>query len=314
MKRLLALVLLLALAAGRGNAVLFYGTGDPSFNTTAPGGSLLDSGWQFEGTWGAALGTPIAPNYFVTARHIGGNVGDTFTFGGANFQTTAFFDSPASDLRIWQVNGTFQNYAPLYRNTTSVGQGAVIFGRGTQRGTDVTVAGNLRGWTWGTSDQVMRWGQNNLDGVTAGGAGLGNLLRFGFSAGSGANEAHLSSGDSGGAVFFQSSGVWKLAGINYSVDGQFNYTGTEGQGFNAAIFDARGLYYGKDGNWKLINGSSPVVSSFYATSVPDNLAWIDSIITPVPEPFGGLALAVVLCAGLFVRESRRRARSESAAN
>src|SRR5271169_5119709 len=29
-------------------AVLFEATGDPSFNTSAPGGALLGSGWQYE--------------------------------------------------------------------------------------------------------------------------------------------------------------------------------------------------------------------------------------------------------------------------
>ena len=52
-----------------------------------------------------------------------------------------------------------------------------MFGRGTQRGGAVTVSGQTLGWTWGTSDQVQRWGQNNVDGVTAGGAALGISTR-----------------------------------------------------------------------------------------------------------------------------------------
>ncbi len=291
-------------------AIIFYGTGDPSFNTTAPSGGLLDSGWQYQGSWGGSLGTAIAPNYFVTARHIGGSVGDTFTYNGSTYPTTAVFDSPNSDLRIWQVNGTFSNYAPIYRDNSAgtVGQSAVVFGRGTQRGSDVTVSGQLKGWTWGTTDQVQRWGQNIVDGVTAGGASLGNLLRFGFSASGGPNEAHISGGDSGGAVFLQSSGVWKLAGISYAVDGHFNYTGTDGQSFDAAIFDARGLYFGQDGSWQLISGSSPVESSFYATSLADNLTWVDGIITPVPEPGITAGLGGVACIILLTMESNRRRR------
>src|SRR5437867_4375374 len=56
------------------HAVIFYADGDPAYNTTAPGGSLTNSGWQFEGIWGGFLGTPIAPKYFITARHVGGSV------------------------------------------------------------------------------------------------------------------------------------------------------------------------------------------------------------------------------------------------
>ncbi|NBR84089.1 MAG: hypothetical protein EBT61_01080 [Verrucomicrobia bacterium] len=308
---ILARCLSLILAAGSAlpaRAVLFYGTGDPSFNTTAPTGGLLDSGWQYQGTWGGSLGTAIAPDLFVTAKHLGGSVGDTFTYGGTTYQTTAVYDSPASDLRVWRVNGTFATYAPLYRDgsASALSQSAVVFGRGTQRGSEVTVSGQLKGWTWGTTDQVQRWGQNTVDGVTVGGASLGNLLRLGLSATGGANEAHLSSGDSGGAVFLQSGGTWKLAGINYSVDGQFSLTGVNGSGFNAAIFDARGLYFGSDGNWQLINGANPVESSFYATSISDNLSFLDALITPVPEPGVIAWLGCVACAVLFAWETRRR--------
>src|SRR5262249_50106396 len=87
-------------------AIIFVSTGDADFNTTAPSGSLQDSGWQYEGSWGGYLGTAIAPNYFLAAKHIGGNVGDSFTFDGVSYTTTAVFDSPSSDLRLWRVNGT----------------------------------------------------------------------------------------------------------------------------------------------------------------------------------------------------------------
>src|SRR5882757_11346916 len=61
----------LLLGASSAKAILFYQTGDPNYNTTAPGGSLTNSGWQYEGTWGGFLGTPIAPKYFITAAHVG---------------------------------------------------------------------------------------------------------------------------------------------------------------------------------------------------------------------------------------------------
>lgn len=73
-------------------AVLFYSTADPNYNTTAPAGALSDSGWDLQGLWGIFLGTPVAPRYFLTARHIGGTVGDPFLFQGASYVTTAFFD------------------------------------------------------------------------------------------------------------------------------------------------------------------------------------------------------------------------------
>jgi hypothetical protein len=75
--------------------VILYGTGDPSANTSAPTGALAGSGWQYEGQFGAFLGTVIASNYFVTAKHIGGNVGQTFTFNEVNYTTTAVFPDPS---------------------------------------------------------------------------------------------------------------------------------------------------------------------------------------------------------------------------
>jgi hypothetical protein len=93
------------------------------------------------------------------------------------------------------------------------------------------------------------------------------------------------------------------------VDGQFNYTGTDGQGFNAALFDARGLYFGHDGSWQLISGTNPVVSSFYATSITDNLTFLDGVITPVPEVGEVARLGCVVCAlGLLVEALGRWAR------
>jgi hypothetical protein len=269
---------------------------------------LQDSGWQYQGSWGGNLGTAIAPNLFVTAKHIGGSIGDTVVYNGTSYQTTAVFDSPNSDLRVWQVNGTFSSYAQLYTGSdaSAQGQSAVVFGRGTQRGGNVTVNGQVVGWTWGTTDQVQRWGQNTVAGATYGGASLGNLLRFGFTGTGGPNEATLSGGDSGGAVFIQNGGVWKLAGINYSVDGQFSYTGVNGSGFNAAIADARGLYFGQDGNWQLVGGTNPVVSSFYATSIADNLGFLDGLITPVPEPGVIAGFGSAACAVLFGLETRLR--------
>src|SRR5690242_732658 len=128
------------LGATPANAVLFYSTGDPNHNTTAPSGSLTNSGWQFEGIWGSFLGTPIAPKYFLTAEHIGGSVGDIFTFNGVQYTTTAVYDDPSSDLRIWRVCGTFPTFAQIYTNSDEQGKGLVVIGRGTQRGGEVTTS------------------------------------------------------------------------------------------------------------------------------------------------------------------------------
>ena len=113
-------------------AVLFQSTADPAFNASAPTGSLAGSGWEWEGQWGLFLGTPIVPNFFITAQHVGGVVGGLFVLNGVAHVTTAYFDDPSSDLRIWQIADTFSGYAPqdsrtaafapLFTSTNEVGQ------------------------------------------------------------------------------------------------------------------------------------------------------------------------------------------------
>jgi len=267
-------------------AVIFHSTDDPSFNTTAPTGELAGSGWDLQGRWGAFLGTPIAPNLFVTAKHILVAAGTPFNFRGTNYPVINSFADPQSDLKVHEVCGIFPAHAGLYSGATEVGQPMVVFGRGTRRGVEVwgdRVGGTeLKGWQWGSGDGVVRWGTNLVSSVSGVIEGLGQLLVANFDAGGGAAECHLSSGDSGGAIFLRDGAAWKLAGVNYAVDGPFNTTNS-GAGFNAAIFDTGGLYQRNPATsaWDY-NVPSPIVdspSALYATRVSANLAWINSILS-----------------------------------
>src|ERR1035437_10556599 len=139
-KRSLAIsALALGLLVQPAGAVILLGSGDPAYNTTPPTGALADSGWQYQGSWGGFLGTPLAPQYFIAAHHVGGSVGQTFTFQGRAYTTTAYWDDPNSDFRIWKVEGTFSSYAPFYPLTDEDGKLMVVIGRGTQRGSEVVV-------------------------------------------------------------------------------------------------------------------------------------------------------------------------------
>src|SRR5213592_3616881 len=200
------LALLLNIISAR--AIIFYSTGDTNYNTTAPSGTLTDSGWQYEGTWGGYLGTAIAQKYFITAHHVGGSVGQTFDFRGLRYTTVGVTNDPASDLSLWRICGTFPEYAQIYTNTNEVGQSFVVIGRGTQRGAPVTTTDALgtvktNGWQWQLElyDGVVRWGENVVTGIVDGdslfGSGLGELLQATFDANGGSNECHLSFGDSG---------------------------------------------------------------------------------------------------------------------
>ncbi len=269
-------------------AVLFFSTGDADHNTSAPTGPLADSGWQFEGRWGAYLGTVISSNVFLTAQHVGGNPGAPFILDGIAYPTTAFFDDPETDLRLVRVCGSFLAAATLHTNTNEPGMPVVVYGRGTQRGAPVTTGSldaNTNGWHWGISDYRLRWGENVVETVVNGtndfGAGIGDLLKMTFSTDGGPNECHLSVGDSAGGLFIL-DGTWQLAGINYAVDGPYRTT-AEGPGFDAAIFDAGGLFQADDnGGWTL----TPVLpfdqpGAFYATRVSARIEWIRGVLQQI---------------------------------
>jgi hypothetical protein len=264
-------------------AVLFKSTGDPDHNTNAPTGYLTNSGWQYEGDWSSYLGTTIAPRYFVAAKHVGGSIGQPFVLNGFSYMTITNFPNPNSDLVIWKVAETFPIYAPLYTNSNEVGQHCVVFGRGTQRGTPV-ILDKTNGWRWGSTDGVKRWGENDVGTIVAGGAGFGDLLKANFNRNGGSNECHLSVGDSSGAMFITNGGAWKLAGIHYSVDGYFSFTGSDTDRFDGAMMDVGGFYVGSDAHgWTFYpNQVTDIPSGFYSTRISANLAWINSVIDFLP--------------------------------
>src|SRR6202011_1962017 len=214
------------------------------------------------------------------AKHIGGSVGDTFTFNGTNYTTTAVFPDPSSDLQIWRVSGTFPIQAPLYAGApgSEVNLFLMVFGRGTQRGNSGFVGplSHQGGWLWGTSDAVQRWG-TNIVGSIVNDPTYGALLRVPFNNNAGPNEGHLSVGDSGGAVFVydMSTSRWELAGINLAVDGPFSTSSNGANAFDAAMFDTTGLFARDDqGNWV----ASPNPSAFYATEIAAHRGFIQSVV------------------------------------
>lgn len=309
------------LAVPSAKAVLFYDTADSGHNIAAPTGAYQDSGWQYEGYYGAYLGTMIAPQYFITAQHMGtqgnsfvsagvfnGGVDVTYTIDTSANGGAGYWDIAGTDLRILKINEYFSAYAPLYTGALELGLEMVTMGRGGVRGADVMVSGTLHGWKHNAGDGIARWGSNIVSDVTTI-PGLGSMLVADFDAsglGHTAEEATLSVGDSGGAVFVNDGGIWKLAGINYSVDGMFDTNSTVGDGseFNAALIDRGGLYQGSDGQgWNFIaNLPLDNPSSMYASRISTNAAAIQAIAV-VPEPQSALLITL---AGLMMVCRRKR--------
>ncbi|MDY6914589.1 MAG: PEP-CTERM sorting domain-containing protein [Planctomycetota bacterium] len=296
--------LLLATSPARG--IIFYSTGATDYNTTAPTGDLAGSGWQYQGTWQYMLGTPVADRFFITAKHVGGSVGDTFTYNGVDYTTVAKYDDPTgTDLRIWEVSQSFSDWAPLYSAGNEQNKNLVVFGRGKTRGETVTAGGEDKGWKWSSEGLgTMRWGENTITGTANG----GELLYAEFNTGAGINEAHLADRDSGGAVFIKDPDdeTWKLAGINYGVNGPFNLTDNPAdpdyEEFHAALYDMGGLYIKDGGGWDYI-GDKPqdIPSSFYVTRISSRVDWINTVI---PEPGTIVLIGAGACLLLFCHRRR----------
>jgi hypothetical protein len=286
-----AVAMVVSFAPSSAQAVILYRSAIR--NKTAPTGTNANSGWQWEGNWaGGFVGTPIAPHYFLSAAHLGGGVGGAIYFQGKNYTTSAAWDDPNTDLKIYKITGTFPTYAPLYTLTNETNKRAMVFGRGTGRGNAVVKNGQTKGWLWATQDKLMSWGENmvssTLDGGTINGNKVGQLLKFTFNKGGLTNEGALSTGDSGGGVFINDNGKWKLAGINYLVEGPFSLT-SGGPQFNASLFDKGGLYI--NGDQSIADTAADIPAAWYATRVSSRASWIKSIIGTVPGAAPG-ALSV----------------------
>jgi hypothetical protein len=277
-----ALLLAFALPA---RGLIFIGTGDEEHNTTPP---AAGAGWEFHGEWGLFQGIAIGPHHFITAVHIGGAVGNAFVYRGVSYPTVSFATDATTDLRVWEIRGTFPAFAELYDGPDETGAALMVFGRGATRGNPVNVNDVLKGWQWGGWDRRLRWGTNRVTSLFRDQDQTlldpPRFLTADFNANGGADEAQLAVGDSGAGAFIQQNGTWRLAGVNWSVDGPFSFT-DEGPEFNAALFDMGGLYTGNGTTWTFIpDRAQDNPSALYATRIKPRVDWIRAILALPTTP------------------------------
>jgi hypothetical protein len=247
------------------------------------GGEVLstaaDSPWAGVGslTVGTGLftGTLIAPDYVLTAAHVAGPGSASqisFTLGGTTYTASDVFRNSTFSGSIGGDIGSSQNFGDLsiIKLSTPVATGALAYSLYT---------GDMKGQTLSLvsygSANGPRHGENVADHMVTDAKGP-QVYGFDYdiSSQSGiwgsstplALEASLVGGDSGSAafVFDSASNHWQLAGIN-----------------TMEVSWSSGLESG--------TGGAGIALSTYS-------GWINSVITPVPEPetwmlmLGGLGL------------------------
>ena len=292
--------------------IVFRGDGR---NVSPPSGDLAQSGWQYEGLWNGFTGTVIGPHQFITATHVGGQVGALFEIGGKKYPAVGWTPIPNSDMTLWWVAGTFPGYAPLYTTSDEVKKPLVLFGRGTRRGAALRIDGETRGWRWGANDKRLSWGKNRVVGITNFGAGgsmardesagdwlgggidnpqkpLGEMLLWGFVQNNDLDTGTVSGGDSGGGVFIKDGKTWKLAGVIHGTDRGFRRSLPPDAGsaaFRAAVFEARGLFRASDnslvGAWGSGDDDRPLTrcSIGYACRVSAHQSDIQAALSAPPR-------------------------------
>ena len=299
--RVLALGLALqSVASPRAWAVIAFATSHPQSYQQEPV-ALGGGGWTWTGRFGPFAAVPIGPSSFITAAHVGQEVGTVFTWNGQSFRTVGGETDPQSDLRVWHVCGAFPGFAPRVTSDLREGDGIVVIGRGTSRGSEVLVdrgAGpELAGWQWGANDGVLRWGTNTVDRLVDGTeVGLnGPVVLFDFDGDAGDDECTVSLGDSGGPVWVQRGNEWQLAAINFATDSEFR-TVPDGPTLQGALFDFRGLYQRvASGAWDQVpaGGDGPAPATSVSTRIWPRRQWVDAAIQRAPGPATLLSAAQV---------------------
>jgi hypothetical protein len=239
-------------------------TGSLHYNTTDPGTTAWNYVGSVNGASGVFLGNFGGSGWVLTAGHVGAGsftLGNTSYSVGANSFTNFTFNSQLADLTLFQIVGT-----PSLANLSLAALAA---------GNSVEMIGNGGGKSWG-DNTVYGFTTYTLSGGSTGGPGIVTLAST-----NGGLGAQGVGGDSGGGMFYQSSGTWYLAGILSAV-GPF----TDGNGNN------------------LGQGTVAVDLAVYYSQLNADLGSL----TAIPEPatfamFGGV---IALSAGLWKRRKPRR--------
>ena len=211
-------------------ALIIYGTGptdvNNALNTTAPASGAP---WYNVVRFGPnnASGVYLGNGCVLTANHVTlvGAVdinGVSYTID-PNFTALQVTEAPnVVDLKLVKILGmpplpVLQSLPLNFSATADLNLNCTIMGWGVGKGTIIT----NKGWNWGNdSTRAQRWGTNKT-GVAAVSAVYSGYsyeaLETTFNRSLGSDTSEITLGDSGGGLFQQFAGVWKLSGITTTV-------------------------------------------------------------------------------------------------
>jgi hypothetical protein len=205
-------------------------SGDGTANTTAP---TDDPGFANVGILNGLSAVYVGNGWVLTANHVGGG---EVTLGGVVYPyvtgSKTHLTGPGvvpPDLAVVKIVGDPGLPTPLIATSAPPDDANVVMiGRGPSRGAPLTWM-NHDGWSW-ISPYTIRWGTNRI--TQTGGVALNTrVIEMEFDPlgqpGSTTDEGQAGSGDSGGAIYWKSGGVWRLAGTIIAISvfqGQPNAT------------------------------------------------------------------------------------------
>ncbi len=244
-----------------------------------------------------ASGTLIAPNWVLTAGHLGVNVNNFRVRGtGQSYAVAEVVQHPTFIVNNQNINlGYDIQLVRLVENVPNVTPASIYRGN-LEAGATIAITGFGLGGFGDTGESlsaIQRAGTNTVDVVASFvngaqnailvadfdsefGATHNTLAAFGSSSTPLSLEYHLATGDSGGGIFIFENGQWYLAGVSSGVESQAQFLPNL-VGANTDLFGYGALSY--------------------FTRVSAFQGFIDNV-TAVPEPssfllFGSLAVGAV---------------------